>query len=68
MNYLYIRDGFAFRWWGGAYIEISNAHDMQPFDVFNVWDYANDVPRIEMSLQSLVDFVDAQLAELSLAE
>lgn len=53
-----------FKWEGGAYIEIFNNDETTPWNVFNVWDYEWDVPTIERSLESLVSYVDARIAEL----
>ena len=59
-TYLYNRDGLTFSWLGGAYIEISVEGGL-PFDVFNVWDYEKDEPKIERSMRGLVNFVDAEM-------
>ncbi len=53
-----------FKWEGGAYIEIFNNDETTPWNVFNVWDYEWDVPTIERSLEGLVSYVDARIAEL----
>lgn len=61
--YLYYRDGLRFEWHGGAYIEIFEESATVPHGVMNVWDYEKDVPRIPVSMRSLVDFVDDEMDE-----
>ena len=60
-TYRYHRDGLMFSWTGGAYIEIYIEGNAIPYDVFNVWDYEWDVPKIERSMSGLVDFIDKEM-------
>ncbi len=53
-----------FKWEGGAYIEIFNNDETTPWNVFNVWDYAIDEPKIKRSLESLIIYVDERIEEL----
>lgn len=61
--YTYIRNGLRFTWNGGAYIEVAFQQNAIPYDVINVYDYELGKPRIEVSLQSLVDFIDAEMEQ-----
>ena len=47
-----------FRWHGGEYVEIAFAGDEVGFEVINVWDSAEDEPRIERSLSALRERVE----------
>jgi hypothetical protein len=62
-TYRYYRDGLMFSWVGGAYIEIYFDGHATPHDVFNVWDYEKDEPKIERSMRGLVDFIDTEMLE-----
>jgi hypothetical protein len=61
----YYRDELVFTWSGGAYIEISHEDSEIPFDVYNVWNYETDEPKIERSMRGLVDFIDTEMLEES---
>ena len=61
--YVYHRNGLTFSWLGGAYIEIYFEGNAMPYDVFNVWDYEKDEPKIERSMRGLVDFIDTEMLE-----
>lgn len=58
----------AFRWHGGAYIEIGAAdqapgEDWRADDVINVWDYATDQPRIPHTLHAFQVRCDNWIAD-----
>lgn len=59
----YLRDGLRFEWFGGAYIEVFEENATVPHAVINVWDYAKDVSRIEVSMRGLVNCVDDWIDE-----
>jgi hypothetical protein len=62
-TYRYHRNGNIFTWWGGPYIEVAFENSSMPYDVYNVWDYAKDVPTIERSMRGLVNFIDEKFEE-----
>lgn len=61
--FIYKRDGVTYEWSGGAYIEIFPNGSASPVDVYNVWDYALDVPTIERSSHALAKFVNEMIEE-----
>jgi hypothetical protein len=53
-----------FEWIGGSYISIYKGKARYPFEAYNVWDYEVNTCKIAYTREALVDYVDAQLAEM----
>jgi hypothetical protein len=55
-----------FEWSDGNEIMIYRGKARYPFEAYNVWDYEVNTRMIPYTREALVDYVDAQLAEVSL--
>jgi hypothetical protein len=60
----YNRDGYSFKWSGGAYIEVFTQGSSTPFEVYNVWNYLTDKPIIEYTASAFIQYVDESIEEL----
>lgn len=58
---IYKRDGLRFEWSGGSYINIYVGDDESPIDLYNVWDYAENLPLIQRSMAGLTAYVDSKM-------
>lgn len=63
----YPRRDLRFEWQGGEYVDVSRAGAESPaYDVINVWDHANDTPRIPFTVDALrgcaAEYVAAELS------
>lgn len=73
MQYEHEASGVVARWHGGEYIELGyvqsqgtpgiDGDDFHAYDVINVWDHAENQPRIARTLDAFQERVDRRMRE-----
>lgn len=66
MEYVHEDTGLVARWHGGEYIDLGHkdeSGEFHAYDVINVWDHAEDKPRIPRTLDALQSEVDEHINE-----
>ena len=66
MEYCHEETNVLARWWGGEYIELGYKDqdgDFVAWDVINVWDHAEDKPRIPRTFDAFQAEVDEHIDE-----
>jgi hypothetical protein len=67
MEYVHEDTNTVARWWGGEYIDlgfIDSEGEFHAWDVINVWDHAEDQPRIPRTLDALQAEVDEHMEDI----